>query len=576
MGSNLDSGGKKGSGCVDGFNFRSDHQGTDFRARLLLFAVFTALLVYPPVFSFSIFRIKTIFGYFAADAFYYLTIAKNSVLGFMTFDGEKVTNGFQPLWQYLLLLIFKLSGHGQPFQLALTFWTSVGLTTLGLIFTGWAIQSITRSLSAALWLIPGLFFILSRIDTTSTWDTGLTYTYSVWAFMNGMETPLSIFFGGGLILLLARQYARWNHGPDPEQDPGREFSVSTCLALGFTLMFCILARLDDVFLLCGVLFLAPYLGRSRKQKIMKLSLIVMPAALALSIYLVHHYLTAQTLLPVSGIQKAKLSIFGNFQRVVASLFPLVHPCHAELPAMMGGSWIYPTTRITGLIIPPVVAAFLAYQVFSARLASNERRRNQWIFFPLLTDVLIKDAYIFCNVPFSQQGYWYHGLPILFVNFLLIVYVWRLFSGSGLVVPRPLRSLLILLWVIFYFLSSANVIQRSGSNTFFYNIWLARQEMTDNLKALDSRVKLIDCYDGIIGYSLDLPAMSGLGLAIDRDGYRESLKGRFSDYCISRGYTITASGPAGATFRPKGYDFDVIYRHHGSGIVFTKLAKSVPH
>src|ERR1700692_4341464 len=40
---------------------------------------------------------------FAGDAFYYLTVARNSLhKPFYTFDGTYPTNGFHPVWQFLL------------------------------------------------------------------------------------------------------------------------------------------------------------------------------------------------------------------------------------------------------------------------------------------------------------------------------------------------------------------------------------------------------------------------------------------------------------------------------------------
>jgi hypothetical protein len=41
---------------------------------------------------------ERVFGYFAADSFYYLTVARNIASGSgASFDGEFTTNGFHPL-----------------------------------------------------------------------------------------------------------------------------------------------------------------------------------------------------------------------------------------------------------------------------------------------------------------------------------------------------------------------------------------------------------------------------------------------------------------------------------------------
>lgn len=47
-------------------------------------------------------------GIFLDDGFYYLTIARNAAAGKgFTFDGINATNGFQPLWLYVLIPLFK-------------------------------------------------------------------------------------------------------------------------------------------------------------------------------------------------------------------------------------------------------------------------------------------------------------------------------------------------------------------------------------------------------------------------------------------------------------------------------------
>ncbi|HVI04204.1 MAG TPA: hypothetical protein VM869_36185, partial [Enhygromyxa sp.] len=46
---------------------------------------------------------RRVFGYLVPDVFYYLTIARNHhESGLWSFDGEHATNGYHPLWQWLL------------------------------------------------------------------------------------------------------------------------------------------------------------------------------------------------------------------------------------------------------------------------------------------------------------------------------------------------------------------------------------------------------------------------------------------------------------------------------------------
>ncbi|MBM4782630.1 MAG: hypothetical protein GQE15_33560 [Archangiaceae bacterium] len=62
-----------------------------------------------------------LFGYTAADTFYYLVVGRNVGLeGVIGSDGERPSNGFHPLWQAAVSLVYvlRLPGHGTHFDLA--------------------------------------------------------------------------------------------------------------------------------------------------------------------------------------------------------------------------------------------------------------------------------------------------------------------------------------------------------------------------------------------------------------------------------------------------------------------------
>src|SRR4051812_16890507 len=47
------------------------------------------------------------FGYVAADTFYYLSVGRNIVdLGLVSMDGQHPTNGFHPLWQAIVAILY--------------------------------------------------------------------------------------------------------------------------------------------------------------------------------------------------------------------------------------------------------------------------------------------------------------------------------------------------------------------------------------------------------------------------------------------------------------------------------------
>ena len=91
--------------------------------------------------------------FLAADAFYYLSIARHSVgRAFYTSDGLFATNGFHPLWQWLLTALFSIPalGRDQELQLLLVFWLSIILVALGTSLFALVIYGLTDNFPLSL------------------------------------------------------------------------------------------------------------------------------------------------------------------------------------------------------------------------------------------------------------------------------------------------------------------------------------------------------------------------------------------------------------------------------------------
>jgi hypothetical protein len=162
------------------------------------------------------------------DAFYYYKVAINFIGGHgFTFDGLNLTNGFQPLWMIICLLIFPLAKVNlilplRALILVLAFlngWTGVFLFRLLRRF----VSSWTAAAAAVLWTFSTIIF-----NTV---------------VKNGMETSLSVFCLAWLLYLAAQRL-------EEAASLGR-FAAVGCVA-GLT----ILARLDNVFvvMLLGIWF----------------------------------------------------------------------------------------------------------------------------------------------------------------------------------------------------------------------------------------------------------------------------------------------------------------------------------
>src|SRR6185369_4739577 len=105
------------------------------------------------------------FRYFAADAFYYFTVGRNfAESGVPTFDQTLPTNGFHPLWQLWVTLLFKITlALSLPettfFYLALV--SGVLFIAAGILLVGLAIIRVRGELPRLFAFVPvGIYSLL--------------------------------------------------------------------------------------------------------------------------------------------------------------------------------------------------------------------------------------------------------------------------------------------------------------------------------------------------------------------------------------------------------------------------------
>jgi|GEM_PF-933306 len=515
---------------------------------------------------------SVVFNFLSADSFYYLTIAKNShsILS-PSFDGERPTNGFHPLWQIVLIGLFRLTGPSQELQISIVFLVSTCLVTAGLILAGHALQCVTGSSLSILWLVPGLFQVLFG----GRGERGLTYTYSCWAFMNGMESPLSLFFGGLLLHCLARRRTS-RLGEDPPRDGLRlwPFSSSFAWGLGLIVMCCVMSRLDDVFVAAG--FVLCLLAGPNSSKVRALQ-VGLPTALFLAIYIGHHFVSGQTLLPTSAAVKSSNALEANLRCLVSELIPLAQWTHCPVRHL---------DRLTGLTIPMVVCALLL-SVGCARLGTSPTPcLPPCTMNPLLVYVLGKGFYNWFFVEVGHQGYWYYALPVLVTNWLLVALAcagWRALAAktadkkshatSALV--RSAGTVSLALWTLVYLITVADTVKRLKSWNSWYGVWSARVTMARDLERSIGQSKLISNDDGLLAYALPYPSASILGFVTDQAGYAARRRGlkAYWDYCIERGFTVVGSTDGGYFDLSKWYVTRTVYQHQQSHTVFVRLEKS---
>lgn len=500
----------------------------------------------PPLAALATLGPKAIFGHLAADSFYYFTIARHGAAGaFPTFDGTHPTNGFHPLWQFVLVPLFRIVGPDQAAQLTAAFLLSVCAVTAGLVFFALAVRRLTHSALAPAWLVPGIFALVLTPHATRTVDLGLTYTSSVWAFMNGMESGLSIFFGGILAWVLAGT-AAGVEVKDTAPRPSRDLSIGLLLAL------LALSRLDDAFLAVAFALVA-LRDRAPFSRVLRLAA---PTVIALAVVLAFFVAATGMVLPVSGLNKTGVAVLENVTIVakdILSPFAL-----SASPA----DWIVTAQRWILVVAPMALAAFvvLRRRPLPARLTP---------FAPLFLYILLKGAFFIAFVRWTHQGYWAFALFVAFVNFFVIVAVSPIVAGAG----RDARAAAALAWTIVFLFTGANAVSRVALPNWWFDVWSRRDLLRRELLAVRPNAKLVEFYDGLFAYSLDLPTVAASGHVTDREG-RDALRaGAYPAFCLSRGFDVAVVAPEGSsTIRDWAESLDVVplYEDAVTGVAFGGL------
>jgi hypothetical protein len=510
--------------------------------------------------------VKACFSYFAADTFYYLTVAKQSTLTFFTYDGELRTNGFHPLWQFILTASFRFIPDSSPHQLLLTFLLSLFLVAIGVLFSGYTIHRETGSFWAPLWLIPGPIFLIFSIRGYSGFDfTGGTYMYSPWNFMNGMESPLTIMFGGVFLYMVHKCHRRYRGGAGATSG---KIPRSWSLGLGLLLAALVLSRLDNIFLAFAMALFSITLDDLDRGNLTRTFFISFPPILALIAFILFNSLTGQTPLPVSGLVKSTsgAAFSGNLAFILSDLFPPLH--FLVRPEYGIDKWPISVVRTSMIAIPIIFTVIFSALTF----LESDNRRDQLIWLtPLVAFIVFKSLYNLINVRIGSQGYWYYALPTLFINYMIIVLAAYYLRGGANLRGRVPTFLMGAIYTPIYLFSAANMIYTGALiDSWNYSIWKDRKQITRELKIRVEDPKIIDRSDGVVAYSLDLPSINSLGYAMDYQSFRAKQEDRLMEHLLKRGFNVTFESPRAYPLRFVERGFSPILEHEPSGTVFGLL------
>lgn len=570
------------------------------RHRYLLIGVVVALVLYPFAASYLQMGIASVHSWFAADAFYYLAIAKNAAWDpLFSFDGIHSTNGFHPLWQVYLkasFSAFEILSSSQGAQILFAHLSGVVCIAIAAVILFFILHKWTKcAWLAVIAIVPGLlYFPVALADQ---------FYGSLWSYVNGTESAFSLLLFSCLVLYIVRSNFYDSSG------------TRKCVPIAILVTGLVLARLDDVFMipaLCAPVVLSQL---SLKRKATRLLILVGVPGFVILTYCLVNYAYAGTPLPVSGQIKGDASWRYNLFRLLSVFVPV-----REQVAGSWHGWRPVTWRVLHNLLPVVGPIVFLFSVFRrGRITRLLSSNSVSLLSAVSVYVIAKAAYNFIFVGLWHQGHWYYPVSFCISSMVMAVLlssvipgdcrqavfnveitnpvlrrvIWVAFTiiGIGLFAEAARLSVhdavsspgrvgditrsagiavcvvaafmigvialhvrrkshlklsvplgMIAVILIALFASNAMLAMKAETkyNEEYYRFWINRDSICAELRDGRDVTGILSFDDGIVAYSLDVPVMSGLGFTLDYPAVLEMKAGRLLDVAYSRGFSMLTS------------------------------------
>ncbi len=405
------------------------------------------------------------------DTFYYFKTAENLANGRgVTFDGINPTNGFQPLWLFLLVpvhLIVKTSPESMTRLVLLS--QAVALAALcGLVY-----HVIAKTLSRSAALLGGSLLLL--------WGAP--------SVCQGMESAVLVVTLGVLF------YYGWKRRVFEESHPSSHF------VFGLILGLVMLSRLDYVAIALaigayGVLWIAQ--GRAEwRSRLVSLGLVIAGSVIVVLPYILYNQINFHNAVPISGQLKAHTAHVWTMRSVIAQFYK-------------------PALGILVVTVAYVLVYFAKLRRATGLTAGHLWYRTALVIFGL--GLLLHTAMLFYAA--TPSG-WYYAGYFLFAS-LLVSEIYFTLGRSGY--RRLVRVLfwpalaVILLTGTQHVCRTATLPWNRSCNVALYDVanWLKTNTAPDDVSAaLDS---------GIMGYFSGRSVVNLDGL-VNSVQYQEALRDR---------------------------------------------------
>ncbi len=470
---------------------------TSTSSRGIILGLFLTTLVFHMAVAWQDFGVLAKNGFLYDDAFYAFKIAANIADGQgMTFDGVTPTNGFQPLYVFLLVPIFWASG--------------ANLTTP--VYGALSLAALLTAFSAVL-----LFKLLRRY----VGQKAALVASVLWAFSpvvtrqaaNGLETALA------LLLFAACVYFYVNRIRPVDRPPRKDF-----LIMGLLLGLAVLARVDAVLVALAILVDYLLLLRSRRAGVRALLDVGVGVAAGIILYgpwLLVSAIGTGSLLQDSGaatrfISVAYAPLFNIGQSEMLSTGPNAtfiweHFMHA-LAVLKAAPPVHVVFRgvekagialgargafqIVAHLVAVLLAGLFAYVILWPQRRGPARAIGELRFLLIVVVGLISaySAYVFGLFFFTRYLYPVYFIACVYAAFLIEMLVGWL--GRQAVVARSLTVALLLVYACGFAYMAYAIVFRSSRMYYFYDAAQWVNEHTD-------REEKIGVFQGgMVGYFAD--------------------------------------------------------------------------
>jgi hypothetical protein len=475
-----------------------------------------ALLVVPIVADVIASGPGRLFGYVAADTFYYLVVARHIGGGVVAFDGGHPSNGFHPLWQALISIPYLLGVFRQPAvtELAFTLVLSLLFVAAAFLVLGLALRRDDGSLNPLFAALPvGAYALIvspawltlspQMLRDQNPLEGSEPLFGTLWSYVNGMESPL---------VLLAFALLFWAWRADlPRRRPG---------VFGLCLAFLTLARLDHVFVAAAIYAVIAWRERWWRRTATWRSGWILTGGFAvpLLVYLVMNSFFFGSIVPVSGELKSTFP-FPTIQNARTAFHVISSLWGAPRPP------IFDFWRIFQLAVPGMAALLAPFLL----------RRDRAFLLATSLGVLMLASYNFLFVETYGQGHWYMPLGTLLVSLIALD-----LSDQWLADVRPTRvativGVAMLIGSAFFLRLHRHTDYHARFSQFFFD-----EAPLVRARFAGDPPKLLEFDDGIVSWATGFDAMSAWGPGLDAAGALALKRGRLFDVADERGFNHATS------------------------------------